>query len=137
MIDIDHGSIVRCSCRKSSFDTKKPSRDGWGCLVFGPMLLRFVTTSAAAADSADRADSPHHLPTSPHGRGLGQLLSQIAPMQPGNCLMRSRRSSPLSTFPGWPQFGPCGTEPIRALGQHRARSEPEHHRRAVNSTCYP
>jgi hypothetical protein len=52
---------------------RNPSRDGWGCLVFGPSLLRADSSAAPSI----------RIRISPHGRDLGQELSQIAPMQRG------------------------------------------------------
>ena len=52
---------------------RNPSRHGWGCLVFGPMLLRLDSSVAPSI----------RIGKCPHGRDLGQVLSQIAPMQWG------------------------------------------------------
>ena len=72
MIDIDHGNSSDAPLASPPSTQRNPSRDGWGCLVFGPMF---------AAPQHLRGSHPH--PQSPHGRDLGQLLSQIAPMQLG------------------------------------------------------
>ena len=77
MIDIDRGDSPDAPVASPPSTQRNPSRDGWGCLVFGPSLLRLDTS----APRHRRGSHPH--PQSPHGRDLGQLLSQIAPMQRG------------------------------------------------------
>ena len=71
MIDIDHGNSSDAHVASPPSTQRNPSRDGWGCLVFGPSLLRRSRELRVP------------IRKSPHGRDLGQELSQIAPMQRG------------------------------------------------------
>ena len=45
MIDIDHGNSSDAPLASPPSTQRNPSRDGWGCLVFGPSLLRLDTAA--------------------------------------------------------------------------------------------
>ena len=64
MIDIDRGDSPDAPVASPPSTQRNPSRDGWGCLVFGPSLLRL-----------DIAAGPVRIGKSPHGRDFGQELS--------------------------------------------------------------
>ena len=55
MIDIDRGDSPDAHVASPPSTQRNPSRDGWGCLVFGPSLLSVDT--AADGEPPDVADS--------------------------------------------------------------------------------
>ena len=53
MIDIDRGDSPDAHVASPPSTQRNPSRDGWGCLVFGPSLLSVDTAADAAGSGRD------------------------------------------------------------------------------------